>query len=144
MMKSKMLRALVITLTAGMLVSACGGTAVNIDSQLLGYWIKSDSAGGLTIDGDGYGWGYEIASNGNLTVARLDWNAESLTTEATGPFARLTTASGGVWEIEIDGGEGPSSGSYTLSTITSSSEVQHPFLTVSMGGTEYLVKVAEL
>ncbi len=143
MRKSTILRAVVVALTAGMLVSACGGTDVNIDSQLLGYWIKSDSAGALIIDGDGYGWGYEIASNGNLTVARMDYNAKNLTTEATGNFARLLTASGGVWEIEVSGGEGPNSGTYTLSTVMSG-EVQAPFLTVSMGGTEYLVKVAEL
>jgi len=144
MLKSKILRAVVITLTAGTLISACGGSDVNVDSQLLGYWIQSDSAGALIVDNDSYAWGYEIASNGDLTVARLDMNAESLTTEASGPFARLVTASGGVWEVEVDGGEGPATGTYTLSTVMSSGEVEHPFLTVSMGGTEYLVKVAEL
>jgi hypothetical protein len=143
MSKTNLLSTVVVLLVAGWLISACGGSDVNIDGQLPGYWISSDSNGALYIDNDGYGWGYEIAKNGDLTVARLDWNAESLTTEATGPFGRLVKASGGVWEVVI-GGEETSTGSYTLSTVISSGEVEHPFLTVFIGGTEYLVKVAEL
>ncbi|MBN2496446.1 MAG: hypothetical protein JXR96_17765 [Deltaproteobacteria bacterium] len=126
---------------AALSVSSCGGGA-DIDPALLGYWIESDSDGGLYIDGDGYGWGVEIARNGNLTVARLDWDAGVINTEATGPFAKVLTARGGVLEVEEEGEV--VQGSYTLSSVTSTTGDTHPFLTVDLGGTDYYVKVAEL
>jgi hypothetical protein len=142
-MKTTMFRTLLVLFAAGTLFfSACGGTDVNIDDGIPGYWIESNSDGALTIDNDGYGWGYEIARNGDLTVARLDWANEVLNTEATGPFGKLLTASGGVWEVEV-GGES-SEGTYSLSTTTGESG-EHPFLTINMGGgTEYYVMVAAL
>jgi len=138
---TSVMTALIVFSASMFVVSACGGSDVNIDDGLPGYWIESDSDGALIIDGDGYGWGVEIARNGNLTTARLDWNAETLTTEKTGPFGKLLEASGGKWKTKIDGEV--SEGTYTLST-TSGEAGEHPFLTVDMGGVQYMVMVAEL
>lgn len=127
---------------AGMFaVPACGGSGANLDEGIPGYWIESDSSGALLIDNDGYGWGFEIARSGSLTVARLDWSAESLTTEATGPFGKLLEASDGNWKVKIDGEV--SEGTYTLSTTTGEAG-EHPFLTIDMGGAAYYVMVAPL
>ncbi len=132
----------VMAIAIGTLACACGGGDADIDSQLLGYWIESNSEGGLLLDEDNYGWGYEIARNGDLTTARLDWDNEVLTTEATGPFGKIKYAQDGEWEMETEGES--MEGTYLLSIITSPTNVEHLFLTLSLGGTTYMVKVAEL
>jgi len=142
MKNARRLSVFVMAIAIGTLACACGGGDADIDSRLFGYWIESDSEGGVLLDDDGYGWGNEIARNGDLTTARLDWNNEVLTTEATGPFGKLNYANDGEWEMEIEGEI--VEGTYSLSTITSSTNVEHLFLTLSLDGTTYAVKVAEL
>ncbi len=143
-MKTTIFRTLLVLFATGtLLISACGGSDVGIEDGIPGYWIASDSNGGLYIDNDGYGWGYEIARNGDLTVIRLDWAKGILATDDGGPFGKLLQAYDGVWKVEID--EEVSEGSYSLSTTTSESGKKHPFLTINMGGgTEYYVMVLEL
>lgn len=142
MKTARILSVFVMALAIGTLASACGGGDADIDSRLLGYWIESDSDGALLLDEDNYGWGVEIARDGDLTEARLDWDRAVVETEATGPFGKVTYAQDGEWNMESEGES--MEGTYSLSTITSSSDDEHLMLTLSLDGTTYMVKVAEL
>lgn len=123
-------------------LAGCGGE--DLDSDLFGYWIECDGTGAVYLDEDAYGWGFEINDGGELTTARLDYNAEQIQTEANGPFGRLLSASKGKFKVEIDG-EGTDKGNYSITQITSNAGGVFPMLTISgtAAAGNYL-KLAEL
>ena len=139
---SMVLVALMASATLGLF--ACGDSdSVDLEPAILGYWIECDSQGSVYIDNDGYGWGFEVKRNGEVTTARLDYDTFTIVTDANGPFAKLWEAQNGIWDMEFYG-EGRSEGTYSISTIQSGEAVL-PFLAVDEGGgMAYYVKLADL
>jgi hypothetical protein len=89
----------------------------NLEDGLTGYWFKlSSSTFNLIEDADGYIWGIKFDGNGEITVARWDNGAGSITTEASGPAFTVSTAQEG--SFSGSDGENDITGTYSLSTVS--------------------------
>lgn len=119
---------------------------VDVDPALFGYWLECRADNGsILVDGDGFGWGFELNRSGDLTTARADSRTSTIVTEARGPFGHLSHARNGIWQADrMDLPETPTSGVYSLGSVMGTSGTLQPILTIDLMGTTTYVKAAEL
>ncbi len=91
-------------------------TSPSIDDDMIGFWFKLTSEDRIAVDVDGYFWGLQIKKNGEVTVARLDYAASSITTEASGASFLITHAADGVFTGKAD--DETVAGTYTMGTVS--------------------------
>ncbi len=141
MMKKSLLGILICTLCVGLI--GCGGGDAELDNELFGYWFECDYSGAVYIDDDDYGWGFQIAADGVMTTARLDFWEEIIELH-TSPFGRLLKAHNGQFKVDIDG-EGTSKGSYSITRMTSDEGYNFSMLNLSgSAAAGYYLKLANL
>jgi hypothetical protein len=107
-----------------------------VDNKLVGFWFKLTGEDRIAIDVDGYFWGVQIEQNGNVTVARLDYNNATLTTEATGPAFKLTKTDGGDFTGTSDGET--FTGTYQFGTVSNAGYDYNSVYLYSSAINEYL------
>lgn len=123
-------------------ISLCTGckkddnTTPAVDNNLVGFWFKLTSEDRIAVDIDGYFWGLKIEQNGDITVARLDYNDATITTEASGAVFKLTKADGGTFTGTSDGET--FTGTYQLGTVSNAGYDYHSVYFYSSAINEYL------
>jgi len=88
----------------------------SIDQDMVGFWFKLTSEDKIAIDVDGYFWGLQIKSNGEVTIARLDYSESTIDTEASGPAFRMSYAADGTFSGRAD--DEIVTGTYVFGTIS--------------------------